>query len=77
MGTLQSIGYLTNMETIETKSTLTVQEVIDALQQIQDKSMPIVMETVDFDVQYAITSVQERRRFVELCTCFEKFIGAK
>lgn len=50
---------------------MTVQDMINELQEIEDKSIPVYLETEDFCTYYKPTSIQERRRFVEICTCFE------
>lgn len=50
---------------------MTVQDMINKLQEIEDKSMPVYLETEDFCTYYKPTSIQERRHFVEICTCFE------
>lgn len=50
---------------------MTVQDMINKLQEIEDKSMPVYLETENVRTCYKPTSIQERRYFVEICTCFE------
>lgn len=56
-----------------TNTSMTVQQIIDELQKIPDKSMPVLIETEDARDNFSVTSIQERKYFVEVCTCFEVF----
>lgn len=56
-----------------TNTSMTVQQIIDELQKISNKPMPVFIETENIKDYVSAASIQERRHFVEICTCFEVF----
>ena len=56
---------------------MTVQQLIDELQKVEDKSMPVCIDGETED--WLVTSVAEMKYFVEIFTCYqdyEKYIYA-
>lgn len=56
---------------------LTVKELIQQLEEVEDKSMPVVLNIEDGMECYMATAAVERYYVVELCHSFEKFSLSK
>lgn len=51
---------------------ITVQQAIEELQKIENKSLPLYLETELVSKFYVASSIVERKNFVEICTNFEE-----